>query len=411
MENILEYKKFVQLVTEGEKKNVDFKIRCDAFQPDSRGGRLKDFNHKAELAKDICAMSNNGYITSYIIVGVSDDRRKFLSCDNPKLTDENLQSFCKSAIHPPPKVKVLRKEWRSASPEHAKKEFVIIQIGPQRRQAFRLARDFIDYNQKFCYRRNDVWIRRGTTSDLATPEEVSDLVQGKKIDISPVDEERKKEKNDFSKMALIHRLTLIEEKTRNLLLELDFQELPPSNKYDGNYNFLPRINYQRFASNIGLHRDYELLHYWKINKKTLLIVSPYKCYEKIVAKELWDIQSISIKHDFYKKAEHKYIDKFIEFPYGSVRRVALLTSINTVPGKRIESIFTTWSKTNIPYHYFKNSLYLRPNKVGEVLPTSSELLFIPDIKSSLEYIEVLSERLKQIELLDEPIIRPRVRAK
>jgi len=50
-----------------------------------------------------------------------------------------------------------------------------------------LNQDFIAYKENVCYRRNEVWIRRGATSDLATPEEISRLVQGSPIeDIPPV---------------------------------------------------------------------------------------------------------------------------------------------------------------------------------------------------------------------------------
>jgi len=172
----MEHAKFAQLVKAGEKPSVDFKIECNAFLPASEP-------EKAELAKDICAMANSGNTASYILVGVSDDGKHFRSVENAKLTDENVQSFCKTAISPPPRVKVHRECWRRVVRSHANKTFVIIQIGPQARQAFCLARDFINYKQGFCYRRNEVWIRRGTTSDLASPAEVALLVKGK----SPID--------------------------------------------------------------------------------------------------------------------------------------------------------------------------------------------------------------------------------
>jgi predicted HTH transcriptional regulator len=154
---MMDYSKFRQLVKEGEKPTVDYKIDSDAFN-----SKLKTPN--AELAKDVCAMANNGNVSSYIIVGVSDDGQSFQSVKNSKLTDDNLQSFCKTAIFPPPKVKVLSQKWvKGASNDHKGKKFIIIQVGPQPRQAFHLAKDFIDYTEKLCLRRNEVWIRRGST--------------------------------------------------------------------------------------------------------------------------------------------------------------------------------------------------------------------------------------------------------
>ena len=123
-------------------------------------------------------MANNGNIASHIIIGVSNDRKNFKSVQNPKLTDDNLQDFCKQAITPPPKVKLYRYKYSSANAPYRDKEFIFIQVGPQARQAFRLSQDFIDYERHICYIRNEVWIRRGATSDLATPEEIARMVAG-----------------------------------------------------------------------------------------------------------------------------------------------------------------------------------------------------------------------------------------
>src|SRR3989337_1743416 len=117
----MELSEFIKLIKEGEKQNIDFKFRCEAFRPN-----VNVITHKAELAKDICAMSNNGYIASYIIVGVSDDGNKFESVSNPNLTDDAIQDFCKDSISPPPKVKVFRKRWNKAELRIANTEFVII---------------------------------------------------------------------------------------------------------------------------------------------------------------------------------------------------------------------------------------------------------------------------------------------
>ena len=68
----MEYSLFTRLIAEGEKANVDFKIRCDAFL-------APIIAPKSELAKDICAMANNGNKTSYILIGVSDDGKNLES--------------------------------------------------------------------------------------------------------------------------------------------------------------------------------------------------------------------------------------------------------------------------------------------------------------------------------------------
>ena len=56
---------------------------------------------------------------------------------------------------------------------------MIIQVGPQPRQCFRFNRDLIGQAKHYCYRRHEVWIRRGATSDRAAPEEIKRLLEGK----------------------------------------------------------------------------------------------------------------------------------------------------------------------------------------------------------------------------------------
>lgn len=166
----MDYVRFRKIAKDGEGPSVDFKETCEAFNSPTVAPR-------AELAKDICALANRGHVTGYILVGVSDDGKRFRSVKNPKLTDDNLQSFCKAAISPPPRVRLLRRNWREAPSEVRNKTFVIIQIGPNARHAYRLAQDFVDYREKVCLRRNEVWIRRGATSDLAAPEEIVRLAR------------------------------------------------------------------------------------------------------------------------------------------------------------------------------------------------------------------------------------------
>jgi len=56
---------------------------------------------------------------------------------------------------------------------------VMVQVGPQPRQCFRFNKDHVDYMQDYCFRKHEVWIRRGSTSDLAAPEEIKRLLEGK----------------------------------------------------------------------------------------------------------------------------------------------------------------------------------------------------------------------------------------
>lgn len=169
----MDYKKFKELLAKGECQTLDYKIECNAFGK----GNEKD---TAELIKDIIAFCNNGNVTSYIVIGVSNDRNGFKSVENTRLTDDNLQVLVRDNIFPIPRVKLYRCKWsKTTDIRHKDITFVIIQIGPQARQCFRFAKDHIGYELKYCYKKNEVWIRREAISDLASPEEITRLVEGK----------------------------------------------------------------------------------------------------------------------------------------------------------------------------------------------------------------------------------------
>jgi hypothetical protein len=151
-----------------EGATLDFKLMCNAFNkkaPDSEKA-------KAELVKDVCAMANNGTETSYIVIGVGDNRRTFQSADNPHLTSANVHTLVQHAIHPAPAVRVHDLRWNRAPEGMRNKRFVVIQVGPNPRCAYRLARDYIDFVAGYCFRKNEVWVRNGDTTAVATPEQI-----------------------------------------------------------------------------------------------------------------------------------------------------------------------------------------------------------------------------------------------
>jgi len=204
----MEYSKFSSLIKKKENQYIDFKLECHAFAD-------RTIKSNAELAKDVCAMANNGNIASYLIIGVNDKGTAFRSVTNDKITEDNVVNFLTKAVFPPPKIKVYKEKWNNCRTEHKDTSFVIIQIGPQKRQAFRLNQDFIDYKNKVYFRRNEVWIRRNATSDLATPEEVALLCQGKNpvgviCDYTNIEYTRLSRKEKIKKMMEDLQVTLNE---------------------------------------------------------------------------------------------------------------------------------------------------------------------------------------------------------
>jgi hypothetical protein len=211
----MKFAEFQRLARLGEKRHIDLKIDCHAFA----SKRLDSQKAKAELAKDICAMANNGGRTSYLLIGVSDDGLHLKSVTNPNLTDDNLQAFCKTAIAPPPKVKLYECIAPSSS-SHRGERLIAIQVGPNLRHAYRLSQDFIspqNSDPKTCYhfRRNEVWIRRGATSDLASPEEIVSLMRRSK----PEEVVDATEDVDFSRLETSQQLPELLRKARTFFKE------------------------------------------------------------------------------------------------------------------------------------------------------------------------------------------------
>ncbi|RJX17555.1 MAG: ATP-binding protein [Desulforudis sp.] len=381
----MDYSRFVELINGGEKRNVDFKIKCDAFQ--------QSLSSNAELAKDICAMSNNGNIVSYIILGVSNDRKNFLSVANPNLKDDDLQVFCKTRIFPPPKVKLIRKSWSKAHTNHKNKEFVIIQIGPHRRQAFRLAQDFINYAEEICYRRNEVWIRRGATSDLATPEEIERLIKGEAIENTPDDILKQEERLNFSKLAVANRLCDINAATNDELRRLGFKKAKEKQERRR------RLSLQEELLNAIYPRSKKLDWYLKRYPSYVMAVYMNNSKESLSQKEIeqFEIRILAWLHFARKSDFPPLLSKIINQDVLPIRRLLLQPVLANVPRKRIQTALKTWKWAGYCSHYFtpvSNTGY----SSDTFFPSSSELLIVDDIESVSDYKE---ELLKALQLVTE----------
>lgn len=166
------YAKFLKLIQVNENEALDFKVMTTAFE--EKGAT-------AELVKDIIAMANNGYKSSLLVFGVSDNKQGFRSMENKKLNELNIQTLCRDWIFPVPFVKVFDEVWnhQRVDSKHKGKRFVIVQIGPNPRQCFRFNREYINWKEEKHFRKNEVWVRRGSSSDTAHPEEIKQLLEGK----------------------------------------------------------------------------------------------------------------------------------------------------------------------------------------------------------------------------------------
>lgn len=398
----MEYKKFQQLVREKEKPNVDFKIECHAFISNTE-------TPKAELAKDICAMANNGNIVSYLIIGVSDDGETFKSVENIKLTDENIQSFCKLSIYPPPKIKVYKQNWGDqALPTQKDKEFVIIQIGPHAQKAFRLAKDFIAYKENLCYRRNYVWIRRGSTSDLATPEEIARMVNGQPFESSISETQIQEARQKFSQESQNDRQSLVRTVMVANLAKKGYSAISADeqiNLYENERSKqTPYSQYLNLSNHPGSSYFYSL--FWKKIDRTLNLIYFVGCRAKLSKADIDD--SVKWRGIFPREpVKWEYIN--LLFPQlkrqdiNAVRRIWWLSVLETVPVNRITSVIPTCKPSSLALHFYMTAFNKWSAHKGQnLLDSSSEFIVIQDIKSINEFnakFELAFEKLDEIETI------------
>lgn len=232
----MDQRKLRSLIRGGETAAVDFKLECNAFQ----GSKAAT----AELVKDIVALANNGNRTSYLLIGIGDDGRSFKTPRNPNLTDDAVQDLVSTAILPIPRVRVLTETLKDRG---GAKLLTVVRVGPNKRRAYAFARDFINHHEKLAFKKHEVWIRRGATSDLASPEEVAALEQGKDLQAldlggpadrvygrMPYGERPAATLEDFAAadpritVAVQHQLASVEVAGRRMLLRVLYSEVIPA---------------------------------------------------------------------------------------------------------------------------------------------------------------------------------------
>lgn len=385
----MEYSKFRELIKKGENSSVDFKIICDAFD----GGGISS---KGELAKDICAMANNGARLSYIVIGVSDNGKTFKSVDSRNLSDDTVQDFCKKAIFPPPKLTVHRVRWNKIQKTLAGKEFVVIQIGPNPRQVFRLAQDFIDYKSKTCLRRNEVWIRRNATTDLATPEEIVRLSSptSRRSD----DVEARSQRKSFAQLSQSEQKLFINAVTQEELRKVGYKVLRKDDRYG-------------VTSQYGEETRYQTL--WNKYKSTVIIAVRQPCQSSLTRNDLewlaWT-RLFDVEPAIWQRLPNS-ITRLTRKQVRVVRRLFIIPILHTVSVSSIAQALPTSRRLGTRLHfyrpYFHKSMgYQQGNKITPIA-SSSELLIVDGIKSVFEYQEELSQSLGALESETSTIVRPK----
>lgn len=378
------YQKFIELIRDGENYRVDFKVQCDAFAS-------TQIAPKAELVKDICALSNNGNVTSYYIIGVSDDKKTFKSVNNPHLKDETIQDYCKRNIFPPPKLQVIHKKWVTGREEVINKEYVIIKVGPHKRAAYRLQNDFIAYKENVALRRNEVWIRRGTISDIATPEEVARLVNGLSLIENKQDIKKKDERENFSRRAEIEKKNVINTTLKAILR--NSSTLLPENEWPVNRN-----GYSYYEN------TYRYETYIKEARSKIYLFNRASCLDKFLKNDV-----VQLRHLFYLdsginenllKRIPENINKKIQ-----IHRISIIPVLATVNRNRISNILNDW-QWNGNYLWFTHSPSAPRKKKDspKAYTLVSEVIFIDNILSPEDFYEKLGEILSNFKVEVPPLV-------
>jgi hypothetical protein len=182
----MDIKKLEKLFKSGERVNVEFKEDCKAFS-------VKNKCIKGELVKDICALANTGK-KSYLLFGIKDPKtgvkelsEAIVDFNNPKFTDDNLQDFLKKAIYPVPDVNFELVDLTRYFEGKDKKRIGVVEIKPDKGKGvfYCINDDFICYESRCCFRKNEIWVRKGATCCLAFPNDIVRLLKGK----SPISDE------------------------------------------------------------------------------------------------------------------------------------------------------------------------------------------------------------------------------
>jgi len=113
--------------------------------------------------------------------------KNFQSLEDSNLNSDNIQSLIRDAIHPRPTVHVHHERWANAPAPFRNKRFVIVQIGPNQKSAFRFAKDYVEPKTTYCFRKHQVWVRNQATSDIATPEQIYQLLSKRSIPVPQPD--------------------------------------------------------------------------------------------------------------------------------------------------------------------------------------------------------------------------------
>ena len=168
-EQVLEDREIDELRTQGESDSLDYKRQIDT----------RSRTAKAEFTKDVVAFANAGGSTKHILVGVEDDGT-FTVPDDPvlhqqlisRLGETTLQQIVSERTIQTPSIRIIVRG------QHREGPYVVIEIKTDvRHLPYRFFSNPADSKLPGAAQSGEIWIRKGSTKHLATPDEVAALEQ------------------------------------------------------------------------------------------------------------------------------------------------------------------------------------------------------------------------------------------
>lgn len=149
------------LLQRSEGDTLDFKRENYAF-------RNATDEHKSELLKDVLALANAWKATdAYILIGVAETNGRATAVPGvlPELNDSDLQQFVNSKTNRPIAFQVEHLE-------HEGSKLTVIRVLQKQSRPIFLNKNY------GRLRRNTVYVRHGSSTDEASPDEIAEMVRG-----------------------------------------------------------------------------------------------------------------------------------------------------------------------------------------------------------------------------------------
>jgi hypothetical protein len=258
-----------------------------------------------------------------------------------------------------------------------------------------LYRDFIDYRQKTCYRRNEVWIRRGAISDLATPEEIVRLARGEPLRESEEDKLRAEARQRFSHLSQNERRKTVSGATSRILQGLA-------------YGQIPREHWPKLLTwaNGGSYGEVET----RCKRLQTTVVTAYvlRCAPTLTVKMPERLTWHDLLSYYFVHSSDPVMSLCLDSRTTAVRRVCIVPVLKTVPGSRVEAAMPRLRRIGKSLYYYLPNLrdsYGKRDKARR-LRSSSELLVLHGIKSVPDYEDSLTQAVEHAEADDSTVVVP-----